>query len=87
MTETERQNLGIPLFTDKKVKDGWVLNLIKQNNDLLSTSLYNSSGTVIENKMFEIQKSDQIDKLKEYIDLFESGPEQNYRKMIKIKLR
>lgn len=87
MTESERQSLGQPLFTEKKVKNGWVLNLVKQNDELLSTSLYDASGKIVENKMFETQNIEQITKLNEYIALFESNPEKNYRQMMKIKLR
>lgn len=87
MTDVERQKAGIPLFKEKKVKDGWVLNMVKQNSELLSVSLYNEAGTIVESKMFETQKEDQIEKLREYISLFEDNPQQNYRKMMQIKLR
>lgn len=87
MTETERQAAGIPLFKDKKIKDGWVLNIVKQNDILLSISLYNPAGTIVENKMFETQKDEQVLLLKEYISLFEENPEKNYKKMMNIKLR
>lgn len=87
MTETERQAAGIALFKDKKIKDGWVLNIIKQNDILLSISLYNPAGTIVENKMFETQKDEQVLLLKEYISLFEENPEKNYKKMMNIKLR
>ncbi len=87
MTETERQAAGIALFKDKKLKDGWVLNIIKQNDILLSLSLYNPAGTIVENKMFETQKDEQVLLLKEYISLFEENPEKNYKKMMNIKLR
>ena len=87
MTETERQAAGIALFKDKKIKDGWVLNIIKQNDILLSLSLYNPAGTIVENKMFETQKDEQVILLKEYISLFEENPEKNYKKMMNIKLR
>ena len=87
MTETERQAAGIALFKDKKIKDGWVLNIIKQNDILLSLSLYNPAGTIVENKMFETQKDEQVLLLKEYISLFEENPEKNYKKMLNIKLR
>jgi hypothetical protein len=87
MTETERQAAGIALFKDKKIKDGWVLNIIKQNDILLSLSLYNPAGTIVENKMFETQKDEQVLLLKEYISLFEENPEKNYKKMMNIKLR
>ena len=87
MTETERQAAGIALFKDKKIKDGWVLNIIKQNDILLSLSLYNPAGTIVENKMFETHKDEQVLLLKEYISLFEENPEKNYKKMMNIKLR
>jgi hypothetical protein len=87
MTETERQAAGIALFKDKKIKDGWVLNIVKQNDILLSLSLYNPAGTIVENKMFETQKDEQVLLLKEYISLFEENPEKNYKKMMNIKLR
>ena len=87
MTETERQAAGIALFKDKKIKDGWVLNIIKQNDILLSLSLYNPAGTIVENKMFETQKDEQVLLLKEYISLFEENPEKNYKKMMNIQLR
>lgn len=87
MTETERQAAGIALFKDKKIKDGWVLNIVKQNDILLSISLYNPAGTIVENKMFETQKDEQVLLLKEYISLFEENPEKNHKKMMNIKLR
>ena len=82
-----RQNRGEILFKDKRVKDGWVLNLVKQNEDILSTSLYNSAGKMLENKTFLTQKDEDIAKLKEYVALFEEDPELNYGKMSKIILR
>ena len=87
MTETERQAAGIALFKDKKIKDGWVLNIVKQNDILLSISLYNPAGTIVENKMFETQKDEQVLLLKEYISLFEENPEKNHKKMMNIKLK
>ena len=87
MNDEERQRAGIPLFKDKKIKDGWTLNLVKQNEQLLSTSLYNASGKMVENKVFMTQDEDQIMKLKQYISLFEAGPEKSYKMMAKIKLR
>jgi|688.fasta_scaffold1600959_2 hypothetical protein len=83
--EKDRQSAGIPLFTDKKVKDGWVLNLVKQNDELLSTSLYDPSGTVIENKVFLTQNDVDVLHLKEYITLFDDGPDKNIRAITKIK--
>ena len=86
-SEEERQQAGIPLFKDKKVKDGWVLNFVKQNDKLLSTSLYNSAGRLVENKMFLTENPADVEKLKEYVALFEEDPEKNYKKMRKIVLR
>lgn len=83
--DMERQANGIPLFKDKKIKDGWVLNLVKQNEMILSTSLYNPSGQVMENKVFLTQKDTDIENFREYLSLFEEGPEKTYRKMSKIK--
>lgn len=83
----EKQNNGIPLFKEKKVKDGWVLNLVKQNDAILSTSLYNPAGKLMENKVFLTQKDCDIEFFKEYLTLFEENPEKNYRKLSKIKSR
>ena len=83
--EKKRQSAGIPLFKDKKVKDGWVLNIFKQNDEILSTSLYNPFGQMLENKVFMTQREGDIDLLKDYIALFERGPDDNSRKMSKIK--
>jgi len=85
--DIERQEKGIPLFKEKKIKDGWVLNLVKQNEAILSTSLYDPSGRVVENKVFLTQEDSDIQKFREYISLFEDNPEKNYRKMSKIKNR
>lgn len=85
--DRERQRRGEILFKDKRVKDGWVLNLVKQNEDILSTSLYNSAGKMLESKTFLTQKEEDIQKLKEYVTLFEEDPELNYGKMSKIILR
>lgn len=83
--DIKRQSDGIPLFKDKKLKDGWVLNIFKQNEEILSTSLYNQFGQMIENKVFMTQKDSDIALLKTYISLFENGPDENIRKMNKIK--
>lgn len=83
--EKKRQSAGIPLFKDKKVKDGWVLNIFKHNDEILSTTLYDSTGQMIENKVFMTQKTNDIGYLKDYIQLFESGPDDNLKKMMKIK--
>lgn len=85
--DRERQRRGEILFKDKRVKDGWVLNLVKQNEDILSTSLYDSSGKMLENKTFLTQKDEDIEKLKEYVKLFEENPEENYLRMSRITLR
>ncbi len=87
MNDEDRQRAGIPLFRDKKIKDGWTLNIVKQNEQLLSTSLYNASGKMVENKMFMTQDEEQIKKLKQYVSLFEAGPDKSYKLMTKIKLR
>lgn len=85
--ETERQQAGIPLFKDKKIKDGWTLNIVKQNDTILSTSLYDPSGRSVENKAFMTQKQEDVELLREYMTLFEGSPEKNYKKMAKIKTR
>ena len=87
MTDEERQQAGIPLFKDKKYKDGWTLNLFKQNEEILSTSLYDASGGMVENKAFMTQNDEEVLMLKQYIALFEAGPEKSYKQMSKIKLR
>ena len=83
--ETNRQQAGIALFKDKKIKDGWVLNMVKQNDIILSTSLYDSTGKAVENKVFLTQENEDIEKLRIYISLFEDSPSKNYKKMSKIK--
>lgn len=85
--EQERQRAGIPLFKDKKTKNGWVLNLVKQNDELLSTSLYNSEGVCLENKVFLTQQAKHVSMLKEYIAFFEEDPQKNYKKMSKINIK
>ncbi len=85
--DRERQRRGEILFKDKRIKDGWVLNLVKQNEDILSTSLYDASGKMLENKTFLTQKDEDIAKLKEYVTLFEENPEANYPRMSRITLR
>lgn len=85
--EKERQQSGDSLFKDKKTKDGWVLNLVKQNDEILSTSVYNSAGKLMENKAFMTQNDDEVNKLREYIMLFEDNPEKNYGRMSRIKIR
>jgi hypothetical protein len=87
MNEEERQAAGIPLFKDKKVKDGWVLNLFKQNEEILSTSLYNQMGQMVENKAFLTQTVAGVEMLAEYIALFDEDPEKNYKKMMRINVR
>jgi hypothetical protein len=84
--DRERQRRGEILFKDKRVKDGWVLNMVKQNEDILSTSLYDASGKMLENKTFLTQVDDDIEKFREYVKLFEENPEQNYTKMSRITL-
>ena len=84
--DRERQRRGEILFKDKRVKDGWVLNLVKQNEDILSTSLYDSSGKLLENKAFLTQNDAEVDKLREYVALFEEDPEKNYSKMSRITI-
>ena len=85
--ETKRQQAGITLFKEQKVKDGWVLNLVKQNADILSTSLYNPAGRMVENKAFLIQKDEDIAIFNTYILLFEENPAKNYKAMSKLKAK
>lgn len=85
--DLEKQAAGIPLFKEKRIKDGWTLNIVKQNDDVLSTSLYDSVGKVVENKAFLTQKDEEIDKLREYVRLFEDGPEKNLRRMTNLQVR
>ena len=73
-----------PLFKEKRVKNGWILNLIKPNDMLLSTSLYDESGMLIENKVFISQHTDEVDKLSRYIKLFEEDPQKNLKAMSRI---
>jgi len=85
--EEQNQMTGTPLFKDKKIKEGWTLNLFKQNEQILSTSLYDSGGRMVENKAFLTQYDDEIALLREYIELFEESPEKNYKKMSRIKTK
>jgi hypothetical protein len=87
MFSSENNNEKNLIFKDKKIKNGWVLNLIKQNEEILSTSLYDASGKLMENKAFLTQLDNDIVKLREYILLFEENPELNFDKMTRIKLR
>lgn len=84
--DKERQKQGIPLFKDKKTKDGWVLNLVKQNEEILSTSVYDPSGKLMENKAFLTQDDSEVAKLREYVALFEEDPAKNFSKMTRITL-
>lgn len=84
--DKERQRQGIPLFKDKKTKDGWVLNLIKQNEEILSTSLYDPSGRLVDNKAFLTQNEEDVSKLRDYVALFDEDPIKNNGKMCKITL-
>ena len=87
MFSSENNNEKNLIFKDKKIKNGWVLNLIKQNEEILSTSLYDASGKLMENKAFLTQLDNDIVKLRENILLFEENPELNFDKMTRIKLR
>ena len=87
MNDLERQKAGLVIFRDKKIKDGWTLNLVKQTERKLTTTLYDASGRMVENKVFYTQEEDQISKLKQYISLFEAGPDKNYKKMLRMILR
>jgi hypothetical protein len=87
MFSSKNNNEKNLIFKDKKIKNGWVLNLIKQNEEILSTSLYDASGKLMENKAFLTQLDSDIVKLREYILLFEENPELNFDKMTRIKLR
>lgn len=78
-------NSNETLFKEKRFKNGWVLNLVKMNEEILSTSLYDSFGKMIENKAFLTQNVNDIESFKEYLRLFEEDPEKNIRKMSKIK--
>lgn len=73
------------LFKEKKVKDGWVLNMVKQNDVILSTSLYDSFGQGVDDKTFLVQNEDDVHRFKEYLELFDSGPEKNHQKMINLQ--
>jgi hypothetical protein len=84
--DKERQRQGVPLFKDKKTKDGWVLNLIKQNEEILSTSLYDPSGRLVDNKAFLTQNEEDVSKLRDYVALFDEDPIKNNGKMCKITL-
>lgn len=75
MTTDNEKNI----FEQKLVKDGWVLNIVKQSENILSTSLY-SSGKFVESKVFLSQYASDIKLFREYVKLFDD-PEKNYRIM------
>jgi len=61
------------LFNEKKTNNGWILNIFKNNEIVLTTSLYDDGGTFIESRGFKLNQNKDIESLKRYVDLFEGS--------------
>jgi len=75
------------VFKEKKYNEGWVLNIVKNNETVLTTSLYNDSGTFVELKAFNIKLENDLEMFRIYIKWFEDNPVKNLQKMLKLKIR
>ncbi len=82
MAETEEV-----VFKDKKTNRGWVLNMVKMNEVLLTTSLYDDSGAFMETKAFNLNYESDLEIFRIYLSLFEDNPQKNLQKMLKLTLR
>ena len=75
------------VFQDKKTNRGWVLNIVKNNDVMITTSLYDDGGAFIETRAFNLKMDNDIKILRRYIELFEDHPKKNLQKMLRLTLR
>ena len=75
------------VFQDKKTNRGWVLNIVKNNDVMITTSLYDDGGAFIETMAFNLKMDNDIKILRRYIELFEDHPKKNLQKMLRLTLR
>jgi hypothetical protein len=73
------------LFKDSYHKMGWNLNVVKNNEIVITTSLYNEFGKIVETKSFRTTQSEDLKSLKEYIELFLDNPKKNLQKIQAIR--
>lgn len=73
------------LFKESRTNFGWTLNVVKINNTLITTSLYDNSDKLVETKSFNLDESNELPLLKQYISLFDEDVEKNIKKMTSIK--
>ena len=73
------------LFKDSYHKFGWVLNVVKNNEIVITTSLYNDFDKIVETKSFRTTQPEDLKALKEYIELFLDNPKKNLRKIQSIR--
>jgi hypothetical protein len=66
---------------ETKYNKGWKLEILKINNIMFNFVLYDMSGQFIESKMFNIRIEEDLDKMREYLSLFENDPKQNLERM------
>lgn len=86
-TEVENQKAGIPVFKDKKVNNGWILNIVKNNSIIMTTSLYDDADTFIESMAFNTQIENDLEIFRKYVEYFEDNPKNNLQKMLKLRVR
>ena len=75
------------IFSETKSKNGWVLEINKNNNLFITTSLYDKSGLFREAKSFSLKKDNDLIFFKKYVELFEENPDKNLRAMLAMKIR
>lgn len=86
-TEVDNQKAGIPVFQDKKVNSGWILNIVKNNSMMMTTSLYDDSGTFMETMAFNTKTENDLEIFRKYVEYFEEDPKKNLQKMLKLRVR
>lgn len=75
------------IFSETKSKNGWVLEINKNNNIFITTTLYDKSGVFRESKSFSLKNDNDLIFFKKYIELFEADPDKNLRAMLAMKIR
>lgn len=86
-SEQQQMETGQPVFEEKKYKDGWKMVLSKLNDTFLNVKVYNEAGIIQDTKTFNSQSDQEINILSKYIEWFETDPEKNIRKMVKLVVR
>ena len=76
-----------PVFKEKLRNRGWVLNMVKNDTTMMTTSLYDDGGQFIETMAYNLKIDNDLKIFRLYVSYFEEHPRDNLQKMLRLKVR